>query len=63
MLGIDIAIGFVDKSRSVPPHGGTWLELPTATYIPIISSFRGIRAYSEAGPAWFDELAPTHATP
>src|SRR5690349_8891051 len=31
--------------------------------MPIMSAASGMRAYSDAGPAWFESRAPTHATP
>ena len=57
------AIGLVDSSISAPPHGGRWFALPTAKYTPIMSCSIGMRAYSEAGPAWLLARAPTQATP
>ena len=61
--GMPAAIGLVDSSISVPPHGGRWLALPTAKYRPIMSCAIGMRAYSDAGPAWLLARAPTQATP
>jgi hypothetical protein len=61
--GTATAIGLVDSSMSSPPQGGRWLALPTAKYRPIMSCAIGMRAYSEAGPAWLLMREPTHAMP
>ena len=50
--GTPTAIGLVDSSISMPPQGGRWLALPTAKYRPSMSCCKGMRAYSDAGPAW-----------
>jgi hypothetical protein len=42
--GIATATGLVERSISTPPHGGRWLALPTAKYMPIMPSRSGILA-------------------